>query len=626
MATPETPAFSRSNPFAWPRVNYRLSLASILALSFGSLITVAILLVLGFAIVSAARNTVDLLRDKADLGIGIITSEIEDHLKSARDQVSFVTRALETGSLDVSDFDQMGKLLFGAMAADPAIGALAFLYPDGGAVIADRMADPARSYRVDYAADAAVKQALDHGRVSDEPIWGPPSYRPDFDRTILSWQSPVRKDGEFRGVLVAAISVRTLSEYLKRAVEHLGRNVFVLYGEKRVLAHRLMAAGYPGLSLRNPLPRLDGFGDRTLGQMWDRESMRPSIIELRPPLQSHVTDIDGVEHVFIYRRLETYTGTPWYVGMHFPRDVVAGEVNRLQNSIIAGLIALVLSVALALLMGWRLARPVARLSSAARLVGEMQLEDIGELPRSRVRELDEQSSAFNAMTGALKWFQAYVPRSLVRQLVREGDLAALASGRRNVTVMFTDIAGYSTVSEGKGAAEIAALLNHHFAIVTREIEAEGGTVDKFIGDSVMAFWGAPEKQKNRAIRACRAALAIRAGIAADNEARADRAELPICMRIGIHSGEATVGNIGTQDRINYTVIGDDVNVAQRLEQIGKQVTPDAEAAISISAATVADLDSSFDIEPVGEMEVKGRTAPVRVYRLVGTVQELATQA
>ena len=168
----------------------------------------------------------------------------------------------------------------------------------------------------------------------------------------------------------------------------------------------------------------------------------------------------------------------------------------------------------------------------------------------------------------------YRGRSCAR-LVREGDLAALASGRRNVTVMFTDIAGYSTVSEGKGAAEIAALLNHHFAIVTREIEAEGGTVDKFIGDSVMAFWGAPEKQKNRAIRACRAALAIRGGIAADNKERADRAESPIRMRIGIHSGEATVGNVGTQDRINYTVIGDDVNVAQRLEQIGKQITPDA---------------------------------------------------
>ena len=157
MTIPETPTYSRSNLFAGPHVKYRLSLASILALSFGSLITVSILLVLGFAIFSGARNTVDLLRDQADLGIGIITSEIEDHLKSARDQVSFVTRALETGRLDVSDYDQMGKLRFGAMAADPAIGALAFLYPDGGAVIADRMADPARSYRVNYAADAAIK-------------------------------------------------------------------------------------------------------------------------------------------------------------------------------------------------------------------------------------------------------------------------------------------------------------------------------------------------------------------------------------------------------------------------------------------------------------------------------------
>ena len=159
MTIPETPTYPRSSLFAGPHVKYRLSLASILALSFGSLITVAILLVLGFGIFSGsgARNTVDLLRDQADLGIGIITSEIEDHLKSARDQVSFVTRALETGRFDVSDYDQMGKLLFGAMAADPAIGALAFLYPDGGAVIADRMADPARSYRVNYAADAAIK-------------------------------------------------------------------------------------------------------------------------------------------------------------------------------------------------------------------------------------------------------------------------------------------------------------------------------------------------------------------------------------------------------------------------------------------------------------------------------------
>ena len=201
--------------------------------------------------------------------------------------------------------------------------------------------------------------------------------------------------------------------------------------------------------------------------------------------------------------------------------------------------------------------------------------------------------------------------------MREGDLASLTSNRRNVTVMFSDIAGYSTISEGKSAAEVADLLNHHFGIVTRAIEAEGGTVDKFIGDGVMAFWGAPEKQKNRAIRACRAGLAIRVGIAADNRERESRGEPPVRVRLGIHSGQAAAGNIGTPARVNYTVIGDDVNIAQRLEQLGKEASPDAEVAITVSAATVNDLDGLFEVEPVGEMEVKGREAAVAVYRLVG---------
>ena len=333
---------------------------------------------------------------------------------------------------------------------------------------------------------------------------------------------------------------------------------------------------------------------------------------------SHLVEVDGNTYLFLYRQLDAYTATPLFVGAYFDTDVMSDEINRLLNSIVVGLAALLLAVLLALFIGRRLARPVLRLSSVARLIGELRLEDIHDLPHSRVRELDEQSSAFNTMTGALRWFQAYVPRSLVHQLMREGDLASLASDRRNVTVMFSDIAGYSTISEGKSAAEVAALLNRHFGILTSAIEAEGGTVDKFIGDSVMAFWGAPEKQKNRAIRACRAALAIRDGIAADNCEREARGEPPVRLRLGIHSGQATAGNIGPPSRVNYTVIGDDVNIAQRLEQLGKQVSPDAEVAITVSASTVADLDGLFEVEPVGEMEVKGRAAPVAVYRLVGT--------
>ena len=418
-------------------------------------------------------------------------------------------------------------------------------------------------------------------------------------------------------MLVAVLGVTTLSEYLAQAGDGQGSNTFVLHGRDRVLAHRLMASGYPGLSLEEPLPAVAAFGDGILARMWDRDAMRPAPIEARLPLKNHLVEADGNRYLFLYRELDAYTEAPLIVGAYFDTDVVSGEIDRLFNSIVVGLAALALAIGLALFIGRRLSRPVLRLSTVARLIGELRLEEIGDLPRSRIRELDDQSGAFNAMTGALRWFQAYVPHSLVHQLMREGDLASLASDRRNVTVMFSDIAGYSTISEGKTAPEVAALLNRHFGILTAAIEAEGGTVDKFIGDSVMAFWGAPEKQKNRAIRACRAALAIRAGIAADNRERESLGEPPVRLRLGIHSGQATVGNIGAPSRVNYTVIGDDVNIAQRLEQLGKQVAPDAETAITVSASTVADLDGLFEVEPVGEMEVKGRAAPVAVYRLAG---------
>ncbi len=595
----------------------RLSLSWLLVLSFGSLISISILVVLGFAVYSATRNTMDLLRDRADLGIGTLARQVESHFQAAANQADFVARALHAGEVDPDDLDHVGGLLFGAMAADPAINAIVYIRADGQASLTERTETLAKVATLDFSGDLAAEAALRYGQSSRKPIWVPPIYRPDYDSTFLSLQVPIYSEDSFRGILVIVLGVKSLSEYLAGGTDGRVPHTFLLYGKERVLAHKLMAPGYPGLSLKEPLPALSGFGDRILARMWDRETMRPTTIKPLPPTKSHLVEADGSHYVFLYRQFDSYTATPLIVGTYFDTDIVSDEIDRLVNSIVIGVGALVLSVLLALFIGRRLSRPVLRLSSVARLIGELRLDDIRELPASRVRELDEQSNAFNSMTGALRWFQAYVPRSLVHQLMREGDLASLASDRRNVTVMFSDIAGYSTISEGKSAAEVADLLNRHFGILTSAIEAEEGTVDKFIGDSVMAFWGAPEKQKNRAIRACWAALAIREGIAADNRERESRGEPPVRVRLGIHSGQATAGNIGPPSRVNYTVIGDDVNIAQRLEQLGKDVSPGAEVAIILSAATVADLDGLFEVEPVGEMEVKGRAAPVAVYQLVG---------
>lgn len=217
------------------------------------------------------------------------------------------------------------------------------------------------------------------------------------------------------------------------------------------------------------------------------------------------------------------------------------------------------------------------------------------------------------MLRTLRWFEFYVPKKIVEQLVRRGDVAGMVSDARNVTVLFNDMVGFSAISQDMSASEVAELVNHHFSLIGECVDAEGGTVDKFMGDSLLAYWGTPQKQKNRAERACRAALAMAVAIHTDNKARIERGEPPI----GIHSGRVTVGNIGTPGHLNYTIIGDDVNVGSRLEQLDKELyPPETEVSILVSGDTARDLTDAFTTESAGTFELKGWAGEVEVYKLI----------
>ncbi len=600
---------------AGPRKRWRLSMSLVLSICFGTLITVSMAGVLGITVTGAVRNTIDLLRKEAELGVSLVTHEIDLHFAAAGTQTAFVAGMLETAKVDVDDDVRLEALLTGAMAADPAISGHGFVFPGGHVVIVDRLDPPARFYRVWAGNDPIVAEALARATAGDGPFWMPPSWRADYDNTIMTLIWPVRRNAELLGVLITAINIEQVSARMGPAVRSLRSQVFALYGHDRGLAHDLMADGYPGLSDADPLPLLETFADPYLAGMWDPQSLERIDLPETANMQSHTVELDDTTLVFVYRPIDTYTTVPLLVGAYYLTEVFDEEFGRLINSVVIGVAAILLSLVVAMLMGRRLSRPLERLSAAARFVASMDLDRIRTLPPSRVVELDHQADAFNSMNGALTWFQAYVPRALVRQIMHTGDMAGLESGHRNITVMFTDIAGYSTVSEGMSATGVTALLNHHFSILTNEIEAEGGTVDKFIGDGVMAFWGAPEKQKHRARRACRAALAIRRRIEEDNRAREASGGKAIRMRIGIHSGQATVANIGSPTRLNYTVIGDTVNVAQRVEQLGRDIAPLTEVAIIISAETARDAGSDLVAAPAGTIPVKGRTAPVEVLLL-----------
>jgi adenylate cyclase len=184
--------------------------------------------------------------------------------------------------------------------------------------------------------------------------------------------------------------------------------------------------------------------------------------------------------------------------------------------------------------------------------------------------------------------------------------------------MFTDIAGFTTLSEQMDATTTARVLNHHFALLCGAVDAQGGTVDKFLGDGMMAFFGAPDRLKGHAAAAVRAAAAIRDALEDDNRLAVAEGRPPLRIRIGIHTGSAIVGNIGAADRVNYTIVGDTVNISQRLQDIGKLLAPDAATTIVVSGETASRLDERFETIPAGKHRLRGRGEATEVF-VVGAV-------
>ena len=203
----------------------------------------------------------------------------------------------------------------------------------------------------------------------------------------------------------------------------------------------------------------------------------------------------------------------------------------------------------------------------------------------------------------------YLPPAVVSRLIAQPELMRLGGEAREVTLMFTDLANFTTLSEQLTAEQTVDVLTGYFNAMTPIVHATGGTVDKFIGDAVMAFWGAPLPDPQHAEHAVRAAIAMQQAmqpLVADLTARG----LPsIHMRIGLHTGRVVVGNVGSEQRFSYTAIGDAVNLAARLEGANKAFG----TGILLSGATAAQLPGSLPLRALDEVVVKGKTEPVRVF-------------
>ncbi len=204
-------------------------------------------------------------------------------------------------------------------------------------------------------------------------------------------------------------------------------------------------------------------------------------------------------------------------------------------------------------------------------------------------------------------FARYVAPSVVQRVLENPDLLQLGGTRREITVVFADARSYTAYTEHAEPEDVVNLLNDYFRIAIEVIFSREGTLDKFLGDAVMAFFNAPEDQHDHPYRAVDAALALQRAVAERN-ARGDVRGLR--FGIGVHVGEAVVGNVGANQAMNYTAIGDTVNIAKRLQEHA------APGDVLISAAVYARLGDRVKVEPVGDLVLKGRSQPVEIYKLI----------
>jgi adenylate cyclase len=392
---------------------------------------------------------------------------------------------------------------------------------------------------------------------------------------------------------------------LRVPVDSLGRAVLRFRGP--TLTHRPFSANeilQSELALREGgTPKVDP------GQLEDRYvffgATAPGLFDLRssavqgiyPGMEIHATLLDNLLSGDAMRLLPWTAAGALAVLLAAAAGLAASFASGAARSVLAYALFLPVAPALSLgayALGWWLPLVATELGVGLSLVGSSLVNYLTEGRQKRY------------LKGA---FKQYLSPAVIEQLIAHPERLRLGGERRELSIFFSDLQGFTTLSEMLTPEELTALLNEYLSAMTDIIQEEGGTIDKYEGDAIIAFWNAPLEQSDHALRAVRAALRCQASLAELRPAFKQRVGKDLFMRIGLNSGPAVVGNMGSRTRFDYTMLGDAVNLAARLEGVNKQFR----TYTMVSAATVRQVGGAFPVRELARVAVVGRKEPVTVY-------------
>jgi adenylate cyclase len=439
---------------------------------------------------------------------------------------------------------------------------------------------------------------------SNDEQWSTLTTLPRGDRLAAAFSAPIEIDNKPAGVVAIIIELTRVSNFLSQLTVGKSAGAFILERDGKVVASpdpdasELMA-----LKTDHPLFPVAVEAIRNAGSAYEPGEGQP--------FNTTVTR-DGKA----YQAVITPISFPgWSLVTVVPESEFLGPVQMTIRNLLIGLAVLI--VFAGLLSAWLaqrlIAAPLIKVVNEIRHVERFDLDKVQRHP-SRLTEIGNLSGAIGDMAQGLAAFRKYIPADLVKRLISDGNGARLGGAIRPMSVMFIDLAGFTGMSERLGD-RIIPLLSRYFDSVSVQIQNHNGTIDKFIGDAVMAFWGAPAPNPDHAVDCCRAALACRrameeAGLFDDHGER-------VRIRIGINSGDMLVGNIGSEVRLNYTVIGDAVNIASRLESTNKVYG----SAIIIGPETRRLAGKNIMVRELDRLAVYGRAGGLQIYELLGMAEE-----
>ncbi|WP_233579689.1 adenylate/guanylate cyclase domain-containing protein [Legionella septentrionalis] len=410
------------------------------------------------------------------------------------------------------------------------------------------------------------------------------------------------KQGKLQGVIALDMTLDNLQHFIKQLLITPNSVIYITDDKMNVIAYQ------------DPDVLKDIRGEKLSSQLTDLfQSMFPAKGKkhLQASIKSYVKD--GVQYFLAYQPIE-YKNIQehWHVMIIVPAEDILAPLKRTSwRALILTLVVLLIGIIIVRYISQKISQPIIQLAEEANEITRLNLEPREPLD-TIIKEISYMDRTLMRMRSSLLSFQRYVPGSLVRQLIYRGKIAQVGGEKQTITIMFSDIKDFTKISEKTTPERLMTYLSDYFQSMTEAVIAKHGTLDKYIGDAVMAFWNAPLADPLHAMHACQTAMAMIARVKKLNQKNQNTDYPAISIRIGINTGEAVVGNVGSEDRLSYTAIGDTINLASRLEAANKKY----HTQIIVTHATVSQIEEYFPFRILDEVAVRGKEESTIIYELV----------